>query len=98
LLFRQAVVHRHRGESAQAEQSWRRILTLRRPDQFCSVEQGIYGHLTQRNLAVLAAERGDRSEAARLWAEVLGECPGDREALANLGRCRAVPHVSPGGP
>ena len=31
LLFRKAVVHRHRGESAEAEQSWRRILGLRRP-------------------------------------------------------------------
>ena len=98
LWFRQAVVHRHRGESARAEACWRRILTLRRPDQFCSVDQGIYGHLTRRNLAVLAAERGDAIEVERLWSEVLGECPGDREALAALRRCRAVPPVSPGGP
>ena len=45
---------------------------------------GIYGHLTRRNLAALAAERGDTEEAARLWADVLTECPGDREALAKL--------------
>jgi hypothetical protein len=45
---------------------------------------GIYGHLTRRNLAALAAERGDRGEAARLWRAVLAECPGDREALARL--------------
>jgi hypothetical protein len=32
LWFRKAVVHRHRGESWAAEQSWRRILNLRRPD------------------------------------------------------------------
>ena len=70
----------------QAEQCWRRILGLRRPDQFCSVDRGIYGHLTRRNLAALAAERGDHAEARRLWAEVLAECPGDREALAKL-RC-----------
>jgi hypothetical protein len=31
---------------------------------------------------VLAAERGDRAEAARLWSEILTECPGDRDALA----------------
>ena len=85
LWFRKGVVHRHRGESAEAEKAWRRILGLKRPDQFCSVDQGIYGHLTRRNLAALAAERGDRQECERLWREVLAECPGDHEALAKLG-------------
>ena len=53
-----------------------------RTDQFCSVDQGIYGHLTIRNLAVLAEERGDRAEAQRLWRMVLAACPDDPEALA----------------
>jgi Flp pilus assembly protein TadD len=43
LWFRKAVVHRHRGELAEAEASWRRILTLKRRERFCSVDQGIYG-------------------------------------------------------
>ena len=86
LWFRKAVVHRHRGESSEAERSWRRILQLQRPDQFCSVDQGIYGHLTRRNLAVLAAERGDRGEVERLWLAVLAECPGDREARRSSSR------------
>ena len=51
-------------------------------DRFCSVDQGIYGHLTLRNLAVLAEERGDRPEARRLWSMVLDACPGDAEAMA----------------
>jgi len=51
-------------------------------DQFCSVDQGIYGHLTLRNLAVLAQERGDRVEARRLWSMVLDACPGDAEATS----------------
>ena len=89
LWFRKAVVHRHRGESAEAETDWRRILGLHRPDQFCSFDQGIYGHLTRRNLAALSAERGDHAEARQLWADVLAECPGDREALAKLERLRA---------
>ncbi len=55
---RKAVLHRKAGQPAEA--SWRRILTLKRPDQICSVDQGIYGHLTLRNLAVLAEERDDR--------------------------------------
>jgi len=66
-----------------AEARWRRILTLKRPDQFCSVDQGIYGHLTRRNLAVLAEERGDSAEAFRLWKMVLDACPGDAEAMAS---------------
>ena len=42
----------------------------------------IYGHLTLRNLAVLAEERGDGAEARRLWKMVLDACPGDAEAIA----------------
>ena len=84
LWFRKAVVHRQRGESAEAESCWRRILDLRRPEQFASLDMGIYGHLTRRNLAVLAQERGDAVEAAEHWRAVLAECPGDREATARL--------------
>jgi YD repeat-containing protein len=43
------------------------------------------GHLTRRNLAALATERGDRQEAKAQWRAVLDECPGDREALKHLG-------------
>ena len=82
LLFRKAVLHRKAGQPAEAEACWRRVLTLKHPDQFCSVDQGIYGHLTLRNLAVLAEERSDRVEAHRLWRMVLDACPGDAEAMA----------------
>ena len=95
LWFRKGVVHRYRGESTDAENCWRRILSLQRPDQFCSFDQGIYGHLTRRNLAMLAAERGDHAEAEQLWREVLAECPGDREALAKLERLRGTKPVPP---
>ena len=61
-----------------------RILTLHAARAVRQRGQGIYGHLTRRNLAALAAERGDRDEEARLWRAVLAECPGDREALAKL--------------
>jgi hypothetical protein len=72
------------GQPAEAETIWRRMLTLKRPEQFCSVDQGIYGHLTLRNLASLAAERGDSAEARRLWQSILADCPGDAEATAKL--------------
>jgi Flp pilus assembly protein TadD len=86
LWHRKAVIHRKRGESSEAERSWRRILDLKRPEQYCSFDDGIYGHVTRRNLAVLAAEQGDFAEATRLWEAVLAECPGDRQALAKLVR------------
>jgi tetratricopeptide (TPR) repeat protein len=38
LDFRKAVLHREGGQPAEAEACWRRILTLKRPDQFCSVD------------------------------------------------------------
>jgi Glycosyl transferase family 2 len=84
LLFRKAVVHRMAGQPAEAETTWRRILTLKRPEPFCSVDQGIYGHLTLRNLAALAQERGDQVEAKRMWKSILDECPGEMEATAKL--------------
>jgi tetratricopeptide (TPR) repeat protein len=84
LRFRKGVIHRYRGESREAWCSWEPILRLKRPNRFCSFDQGIYGHLTRRNLAVLAAERGDRACAERLWREVLAECPGDAEALSKF--------------
>jgi tetratricopeptide (TPR) repeat protein len=85
LWFRKAVAHRQAGQPAEAEECWRRILTLSRPNKFASVDQGIYGHLTRRNLAALAKERGDFEEAQRHWRAVLEECPGDKEALRHLG-------------
>jgi hypothetical protein len=86
LLFRQAVLHRGLGRRAEAEASWRRILSLRRPERFSSVDQGIYGHLTRRNLAAMAEEVGDRDAATRYWNEVLVECPEDVEARGRLAR------------
>jgi glycosyltransferase involved in cell wall biosynthesis len=84
LWFRKAVVHRQSHQPAEAEDCWRRILTLSRPQKFASMDQGIFGHLTRRNLAVLAKARGDHREAERQWRAVLAECPGDAEALQNL--------------
>jgi tetratricopeptide (TPR) repeat protein len=81
LLFREAVIRRNSGDRAGAEACWRRVLTLKRPEQFASLDMGIYGHLTRRNLAALAEERGDRAEALQFWNDILAECPGDRDAL-----------------
>jgi hypothetical protein len=86
LLFREAIVRRQTRDNHGAERCWRRILNLKRPERFASVDQGIYGYLTRRNLPALARERGDHAEAAILWRAVLAECPNDREALAHLVR------------
>jgi tetratricopeptide (TPR) repeat protein len=47
LWFRKGVVHRHRGESSEAERCWRLIFTLARPDQFRSVDPGILPRTAQ---------------------------------------------------
>jgi tetratricopeptide (TPR) repeat protein len=88
LLFRKGVLHRLRGEPAEAEQCWRRVLTLRRPERFASVDAGIHGHVTRRNLARLAEERGDLAEALRQWSGVRADRPGDAEADRALERLR----------
>jgi tetratricopeptide (TPR) repeat protein len=97
LLFRRAVILFERGDSDQAEASWRRVLTLRRPERFSSVDMGIYGHLTRRNLAAIAERRGDRAGAERLWSDVLAECPGDRVATLAIARLRGAAGASQGG-
>jgi GT2 family glycosyltransferase len=97
LLFRQAVLHRRSGDPGRAETCWRRLLELRPPEKFSSVDVGIYGHLTRRNLARLVEERGDLEEAARFWGEVMAECPGDREAVAAQRRLRRAVAVPVGG-
>lgn len=84
LLFRKALLHRQMGEPAAAEACWRRVLGLEPPERFSSLDAGIYGHLTRRNLGVLAAERGDLAEAIRQWEAVLATCPADPEALGVL--------------
>lgn len=86
LLFRKAVAHRLGGQAEDAAACWRRILTLRRPQRFASVDAGLYGHLPRRNLAALAEEQRDFDEALRLWRAVLAECPGDASSLEAVHR------------
>jgi hypothetical protein len=94
LWFRKGMVHRQRGESSEAEKCWRLILTLKRPDQFCSVDQGIYGHLTRRNLAVLAAERGDYAEVKTAMGGNLGRVPLRSRGAGEVGAIDSKGHAS----
>jgi hypothetical protein len=82
LHFRKAVLHRKAGQPVKA--CWRRILTPKRPAQFCSVDQGIYGQFTLRNLGVLAEKRGNHTESRRLWRMVNGAFPGDPDAMSRV--------------
>jgi hypothetical protein len=84
LCFRRAVAHRHGGEPGEAEQCWRRILSLSRPRKFARMDEGIYAHSTRRNLAAFAWEGGDAEEEERQWRAVLAERPGD--AVAKISR------------
>ena len=73
--FRKGVAQRHRGEAAAPGLT--AIFSLRRPEKFASVDQGIYGHVTRKS-AELARERGDHQEAEALWRAILAECPADK--------------------
>ncbi len=84
LLFRKAIAQRYRGETGEAEACWTRILSLGRPQKLYNIEPGIFGHLTRRNLAIIAGERGDGALARAHWQAVLAECPGDPAALHHL--------------
>ena len=84
LWFRKAVVLRTTGGLEAARACWEHVLTLRRPEKFSSVDVGIYGHLTRRNLARIAEERRDWPTARLHWLETLRECPDDEEATAAL--------------
>ena len=56
LWFRKAVVTGIEANRARPSNAGGGSYTADRPDQrFCSINQGIYGHLTRRNLAALAA-------------------------------------------
>ena len=84
LLFRKAIAQRYRGKTGEAEACWTKILGLGRPQKLYSIDPGIYGHLTRRNLAIIAGERGDHDLAQAHWRAVLAECPGDPAALQQL--------------
>ena len=43
---RKAWLGQNASGEPEAEASWWRILTSKRPDQFCSVDQAIHGQLT----------------------------------------------------
>jgi hypothetical protein len=62
------------------------MLALHRPQQFVSMDVGIYSHLTCRNLTVLAEARGDLAGAAEFWRGVLVERPADPVALSLVRR------------
>ena len=84
LLFRKAVALRYLRRTAEAEKCWRTILRLKRSTKFCSIDQGIYGHLTRRNLAIIAGERGDKGEMRTQWRAILAEWLGDPDAMRHL--------------
>lgn len=70
------------SQSGDSPNVWR--ATSKRSATDPGDDQGIYGHLTRRNLAPLATARNAPAEAAQLWEEVLAEWPGDPDADREL--------------
>jgi len=84
LWFRKAVSLRYLHRTNEAEACWKQVLLLGRPQTFYSVDQGIYGHLTRHNLALIAEERGDYVEADMHWRAIVADSPNHAEALKRL--------------
>ena len=84
LLFRKAIALKYLYLPREAEACWKRVLELGCPKKFYSVDQGIYGHLTRHNLAIIAEEFGDNAEAEKHGRAILDECPGHSDALRRL--------------
>lgn len=84
LLFRKAALLRRSGRVSDAEECWHKILRTKFSNRFASVDIGIFGPLTLRNLAILAEEQGDATKARRLWQRVARLCPDDADVRAKL--------------
>lgn len=82
ILDREATINCLAGNAQHAEDCWRGILELTPPERPLEIACGMYGHMTRRNLAVLAEERGALREAFDLWSKVLAECPDDKDVAA----------------
>ncbi len=81
LWFRKAVAHRYLLQPKEAEHCWRTVLDLGRPNNYYNVDEGIYGHLTLHNLAIVAEELGDPKQAKIYWRRILEDQPDYSAAL-----------------
>lgn len=93
LLVREGLVRRWVNDVEGAVSCWRRALAAPQSD-------AARPHVLEarRQLARLAEERGSLAEAARLWADVLAECPQDAEAASARSRIAEIGGHSGGEP
>jgi glycosyltransferase involved in cell wall biosynthesis/Tfp pilus assembly protein PilF len=84
LLFWEALVLRERQDFDGAAACLQRILTVRAPAHFTSVDAGLYSYRARNFLAEVYRDQGKIAEAQREWKAVVAECPGYPTAWMEL--------------
>lgn len=87
LRFYQAQWLQEAGRLAEAEQGYQDILARLESQHYTSVNQGISGHLTRHNLAVVYQSQGKFTEAESQWRWITQHQPRYRLGWYGLGEC-----------
>ena len=92
LRFRRGLILQSIGRFREAAETYEDL--LRRGDQrhFTSVSDGLDGHLTRHNLAIVYEEMGNWSEAESQWRQILNEHPAYEPARRTV-RLTPVPRT-----
>jgi GT2 family glycosyltransferase/tetratricopeptide (TPR) repeat protein/2-polyprenyl-3-methyl-5-hydroxy-6-metoxy-1,4-benzoquinol methylase len=85
LRFREGVLLHDLGRLEEARRAYLGVLEGREERHFASVDRGLTGFKARQNLAVVATDMGDLTEAERQWREVVRETPRYRPGWRGLG-------------
>ncbi len=85
LLFQEGILRRDLGDLPGAEACWVRLLSTTEGPHLASVVEGLRGHKTRHNLAVVYQKQGRSAEAETQWKAALDEEPGFVPAWLGLG-------------
>jgi glycosyltransferase involved in cell wall biosynthesis/Flp pilus assembly protein TadD len=86
LLFRQALLLHQQKDLTGAAACLERILQVRPPEHFTSVDAGLYGYRTRGFLAEVYHDQGRLDDAEAQWQAALAECPSLTSARLELAR------------
>jgi glycosyltransferase involved in cell wall biosynthesis/tetratricopeptide (TPR) repeat protein len=85
LLNQEAQLKSQQGDLAGAEASFLQLLHGSEKAHFASIPEGLRGHITRHNLAVIYKQQGRNAEAEAQWRTVLREVPDYLPARLGLG-------------
>jgi tetratricopeptide (TPR) repeat protein len=85
LLFREGVLQQHFHRLQDAERAYLQILQNQDERHFSSIDQGILGHKTRHNLALVYEDMGELARAEAQWRKAVAETPAYRIGWRGLG-------------